>query len=176
MSSQLEARVLMLERQLAALSQRRQMPFALARSTMDVNDTGVVQTVQARLDALSVADAIPILYHHGFFSAPPVGADLHVAFLDLDRAKGIVVASNHQSFRMTGAAPGDAGLYAQGCLFHLTAGGILVTGNVTHTGNYTLNGDLHVTGAVIAGYGGSDQVGLQTHTSTASTVKPTAGT
>ena len=29
---------------------------------------------------------------------------------------------------------------------------------------YTIHGDLHVTGAVIAGYGGGDQVGLQTHT------------
>ena len=32
-----------------------------------------------------------------------------------------------------------------------------------NAGTMTVTGDLHVTGAVIAGYGGSDQVGLQTH-------------
>lgn len=34
---------------------------------------------------------------------------------------------------------------------------------VTAPGTMTVSGDLHVTGAVIAGYGGGDQVGLQTH-------------
>jgi len=48
------------------------------------------------------------------------------------------------------------------------------TGNVVQTsssgisitpvgGPVVVNGDVHVTGAVIAGYGGGDQVGLQTH-------------
>lgn len=50
----------------------------------------------------------------------------------------------------------------------------------------TLKGDLHVTGAVIAGFGGGDQVGVQTHThmqpvdshgdTEAPTNPPTAGT
>lgn len=53
-------------------------------------------------------------------------------------------------------------------------------------GKVTLKGDLHVTGAVIAGYGGGDQVGLQTHRHTqpndshgdteVPTNAPTAGT
>lgn len=37
----------------------------------------------------------------------------------------------------------------------------------------TIHGDLHVTGAVIAGYGGGDQVGLQTHDHTQ--VQPGSG-
>ena len=40
----------------------------------------------------------------------------------------------------------------------------------------TVQGDLHATGAVIAGYGGADQVGLQTHGHSASNTAPTAGT
>ncbi len=54
------------------------------------------------------------------------------------------------------------------------------------TPTYTIHGDLHVTGAVIGGYGTGDQVGLQTHThaqdadsandTEAETHKPTAGT
>lgn len=47
---------------------------------------------------------------------------------------------------------------------------------------HVMNGDLHVDGAVIAGFGGADQVGLQTHrhglgiNTAAGTVIPTPGT
>ena len=176
MSAMLEARVAILERQLNALMQRRGTHFALARSTMNVNDAGPVQTVQARLDALSTRDNIPVLYHYGFFGAPPVGADLHVAFLDGDRSKAVVIASNHQSHRMTGVSPGDAGLYAQGAIVHLSGSGIGLTGNISHTGNYTLTGNLTVTGSVTAGAGGGDQVTLQQHKHPANNTPPTPGT
>ena len=129
-----------------------------------------MQTVQAQLDALSTRDNIPVLYHYGFFGAPPVGADLHVAFLDGDRSKAVVIASNHQSHRMTGVAPGDAGLFAQGAIIHLKSGGIAMTGNVMLTGN------LSVTGSVIAGAGGGDQVTLQQHKHPANNTQPMAGT
>lgn len=43
-------------------------------------------------------------------------------------------------------------------------------------GGFKLTGNLQVTGSVIAGFGGVDQVGLQTHTHTANGVPPTAGT
>jgi hypothetical protein len=172
----LAQKVASLERQVDALSRRRGSPFALARSTMNVNDGGAVQTVQAQLDALSVRDNIPLLYHYGFFSAPPVGADLHVAFLDGDRSKAVVIATNHQSYRMKGIAPGDAGLFAQGAIVHLSAAGIGLTGNVAHAGNYTLTGNLSVTGSVIAGAGGADQVGLQTHKHPSNNTPPTPNT
>jgi phage gp45-like len=176
MLAMLAQKVAALERQIDALARRRGSPFALARSTMNVNDSGPVQTVQAQLDALSVRDNVPLLYHYGFFSAPPIGADLHVAFLDGDRSKAVVIATNHQSYRMKGVAPGDAGLYAQGALIHLTGAGIAVAGNVAHTGNYTLTGNLSVTGSVTAGAGGADQVGLQTHKHPSNNTPPTANT
>ena len=183
MTAMLEARVAQLERlcanqqrQIAGLMQRKGAHFALGRSTLNVNDGGAVQTVQAQLDALSTRDNIPILYHHGFFSAPPIGADLHVAFLDGDRSKAVVIASNHQSYRMKGAAPGDAGLYAQGQTIHLTGSGIVISGNVALTGNVTLTGNLSVSGSVTAGAGGGDSVTLQGHKHPANNTPPTAGT
>jgi hypothetical protein len=39
-----------------------------------------------------------------------------------------------------------------------------------------VNGDLHATGAIIAGFGGVDQVGLQTHEHSANNTPPTPGT
>jgi phage gp45-like len=175
----LEARIAVLERQLAALMQRRGSLFALARSTLAVNDAGPVQTVQAQLDALSVRDAIPLLYSYGVTGSPPVAADLHVAFLDGDRSKAVAIASGHQSYRLRGLSPGDSALYdSRGAPLWLTPGGPAVNcgGNPM-----VITGDLHVTGAVIAGYGGGDQAGLQTHqhgtgAAAAGTVAPTAGT
>lgn len=60
------------------------------------------------------------------------------------------------------------------------AGGHAV--NIVAPGGVTITGNLHVTGAVIAGFGSGDQVGLQTHTHSGvqpgagSTGAPTAGT
>jgi phage gp45-like len=99
-----------------------------------------------------------------------------VAFLDGDRSKAVVIATNHQGYRMKGIAPGDAGLYAQGAIVHLSADGIGLTGNVAQTGNYTLTGNLAVTGSVIAGVGGADQVGLQSHRHPSNNTPPTANT
>ena len=164
MSAALEQRILYLERRIERLERRRGgVPQAFGRSLMAADDSGPVQTVQTQLDALTWADGIPVLYHYGYFASPPIGTDFHLSFLDGDRSKAVIVASNNQDARFTGAALADAGLFAHGLLFHLTASGFLVTGNTTHTGNYTLNGDQHATGAVIGGYGGGDQVGLQTH-------------
>jgi hypothetical protein len=62
MSAMLEARVALLERQIDTLLRWRASPFRLARSTMSVNDTCPVQTVQAQLDAPSIRDKIPVRY------------------------------------------------------------------------------------------------------------------
>jgi phage gp45-like len=162
MSAMLEARVAMLERQLAAMTVRRGTPFALARSTLTVNDTGAVQTVQAQLDALSIRGNIPLLYGYGVTGSPPIGTDFHVAFLDGDRSKAVITASGHQTYRLKGLGVGDSALYdIRGAYCWLTSAGPSING----AGNPTLvTGDLHVTGAIIAGFGGVDQVGVQTHT------------
>ncbi len=113
------------------------------------------------------------------FGSPPIGTDLHLAFLDGDRAKSLVIAGGHQTYRLRNLGVGDSALYdLRGAYVWLTAGGP----SVACAGNpMTIAGDLHVTGAVIAGYGGADQVGLQTHkhgegTAAAGTTAPTAST
>jgi phage gp45-like len=154
-------RIAHLERQVAALMRRLGTPFALARSTLPPADGGAVQTVQAQLDALSLRDTVPVLYAYGVTGCPPVGTDLHVAFLDNDRNRAAVIACGHQTYRLRNLGVGDSALYdSRGAYLWLQGSGPLVN----CAGNpMTVQGDLHVTGAVIAGYGGGDQVGLQTH-------------
>jgi hypothetical protein len=55
------------------------------------------------------------------------------------------------------------GVSTVGAQIRTTAGDLSLTFN-SATGIATLLGDLHVTGEVIAGFSGPDQVGLQTHT------------
>lgn len=159
-----------LERRLERLERRTGSPFALSKLTMPADDSGVVQMMQVQLDPLSTRDGVPVLYHHGFFSSPPPGADLHVSFIDGNRSKAVIVATGHQTYRFKGAASGDAGLFAQGQLIHLNSGEITIKGPIGHTGNYTLTGNLTVTGAItatesiVAGQGGGDSVTLQHHT------------
>src|SRR5580700_2522275 len=66
----LARQVVMLERQVSALMLRRGAPFALARTTLAVNDTGPVQTVQAQLDARQHTVALQVRCHR-------LGADRH---------------------------------------------------------------------------------------------------
>lgn len=66
--------------------------------------------------------------------------------------------------------------------FHLTTqDGVVIqsdgSGNLNATaGTMTLHGNLNVTGSVIGGFGGPDQVGLQTHGHPANNAPPTPGT
>lgn len=165
MTAVLEARIAMLERQVARLSRRAGAPFALARSTMAPVDTGVVQTVQLQLDPLSARDNVPVLYNFGFTGSPPVGADFHVAFLDGDRSKAVAIASGHQTYRLTGLANGDSAQYdSWGNYVWLTGAGLVINalagialnapavtaqGNLSvgngATGIFTANGGVNVT-------------------------------
>ena len=179
MSAALEARIAALERLVHRLMRRNGTPFAMARSTLPTNDTGAAQTVQAQLDALSVRDGIPLLYNFGHTGSPPIGADLHVCFIDSDRSKAVAVASGHQSYRLRNLGPGDSALYdMRGAYVWLTPTGLLINGQGLPT---LVTGDLHVTGEVYRGYGGPAQVGLGSHrhglgTAAAGTVAPTAST
>jgi phage gp45-like len=171
----LERRVAFLERQVDRLLSRRDLTFTAARSTMVPDESGAVQKVQAQLDPLSVRDGIPVLYHYGFFSSPPVGTDMHICFLNNSRSDAVVVASNHQEFRFNGAASGDAGLYANGKKIHLNQGGIEVTGDISQSGNQTITGDLYVTGEIIGRHGGAS-VTVTQHRHPADDTPPTPGT
>jgi phage gp45-like len=152
----------MLERMVATLTRRQQGgAVAFSRSTAAPIDTGPVQTIQGQMDALSNRDAMPVLMHYGFSSAMPVGGDKVVGYLNGTRSSPVVIATGHQTYRLTGLATGEVAIYDMwGRSIKMGAAGIAVNcGSVP----MTITGNLHVTGAVIAGYGGGDQVGLETH-------------
>lgn len=75
---------------------------------------------------------------------------------------------------VTISATGIAIVDAAGNNISTTASGISITPASGQP--VTVHGDLHATGAVIAGFGGGDQVGLQTHEHTANNTPPTPGT
>ena len=160
-----EARISRLERQIEALQRQLRVPVGFSRSTAAPNDAGAVQTIQGQMDALSSRDAMPVLFHYGVSSAMPVGGDKVIAYVTGDRSSGVVVATGHQQYRLAGLSTGQVAMYDMW-------GHSLVFGS----GGLTVTGDLHVTGAVIAGYGGADQVGLQTHKHTVGGTPPVAGT
>jgi phage gp45-like len=172
----LEQRMAALERYVQKLERRINAGIAFARSTLPANDSGTVQTIQGRLDALSVRDDMPVIMHYGFSSSMPVGGDKVVLFGNGERSNAVVVGSNHQAHRFTGLLTGECVLYDMwGHSIHMTAGGINIAGNVAITGNAT------VTGEVTAGFGTGDSVTLQKHqhgtgTAAAGTSVPTAGT
>ena len=176
-----EARIRYLERRIEQLELRLRTQVLAGRTTMAAKDDGAAQTVQVRLDAFSTRDNIPVLSNYGFFGSPPVGTDMHISFLDGDRSQAVGIASNHQESRFRQASVGDAGIYAHGLLFHLTSGGILMTGDLTQTGNQTIKGDLHVTGAVhvdgeVIGHFGGASVTLTQHKHAGTNAPPTPGT
>jgi phage gp45-like len=156
----LEARVALLERLVARLT-RQNGAIAFARSTMAPVDTGAVQTSQGRFDALTVRDAMPVLQHYGYASVMPADGDKVVAHLGGQRSAAVVITTGHQTYRYKGQAVGEVTIYDMwGRSIRLTANGIVLN---AHGQPVVLNGDLHATGAIIAGYGGADQVGLQSH-------------
>jgi phage gp45-like len=107
MSDDLGARVAMLERMVATLARRQGSGFEFSRSTAAPVDSGPVQTIQGQLDALSRRDGMPVLFHYGFSSAMPIGGDKAVAYLNANRSSGVVIATGHQTYRVTGLVTGE---------------------------------------------------------------------
>ena len=125
---------------------------------------------------------------NGSIIVDPVVNDIGLALIS-DRDMSAVVASGAES------APGSFrrfdladGIYLGGILgsaptqyIAFTSTGVKISdknGNVIDmkAGSIAITGTLTVTGPVIAGFGGADQVGLQTHSHTANNVAPTPGT
>lgn len=124
---------------------------------------------------------------NGSIVVDPVVGDLGLALVS-DRDMSAVVTSGAE------AAPGSFrrfdladGLYLGGILgiaptqyIAFTSTGVKVSdknGNVIDmkSGSIAITGNVTVTGTVIAGFGGADQVGLQTHSHTGNNIAPTPG-
>ena len=132
-----------------------------------------------------VKTSVELLLPPGDSARPAAGADV-VAFQVLGSRDHLVALGGD-----TAGADAIANLAAGefGLRHGATGAQIVFRNSGVHeiTGaTWIVTGDLHVTGAVIAGYGGADQVGMQTHThhqpadshgdTEAATNAPTAGT
>lgn len=107
----------------------RRVLLSLARALVTtVNDSGGVQMMQVKLNALETRDNTPRISEFGHASNPPVGSDAIVCFLGGDRSNGVVLGTVHQSSRPKSLASGETMIYSQdGKSVYLTAsGGIVV--------------------------------------------------
>ena len=128
--SDLEGRIASLERTVAALQRQLRQPIGFARSTAAPVDTGKVQTIQGQMDALSKRDAMPVLFHYGFSSSMPVDGDKVIGYLTSDRSSGVVIATGHQQYRLTGLSTGEVALYDMwGRSVVLGSGGVTINAN-----------------------------------------------
>jgi phage baseplate assembly protein V len=149
-------------------------------------DDAPVRVAQVWLSEVDTRDQTAMLQHYGFSSRPHPGADTAHICLGGDKSKMVVIATHDQRY-FVALAEGEVCIHDDlGRSFKFTRAGIAINGGgspitITNATTLTQNGDIHATGAIIAGFGGGDQVGLQTHrhgtgTASAGTVTPTPGT
>lgn len=95
--------------------------------TKVVDDSGVVQILQATLTAEEIRDRLPRLAEYGLTSNPPEGTDAIVVFLGGNRSNGVVIATGNKAYRLVGLETGEVALYDDlGQKVHLTRAGIVV--------------------------------------------------
>ena len=154
------------------------------------DETGNISRVQAQFNNVDVRE-LNSMQLVGFTSVIPAGSDVMALNVAGDNSNGVIIASNHQTYRPKNLMPGETQLYdcqsTQQSIYLKSDGSVSIAGfhnitvscdtEVTITApTVTVMGDLHVSGAVIAGYGGDDQVGLQTHTHGSGGPAPTPDT
>ena len=168
------------------LWQRVQNLFAPGKIPL-CDDTGSVMRGQFAIGSLELLDGVPVMQQFGFSSVPPAGSDGIAVFLSGDRSNSAIIATGNAAARPKNKLAGETVVFnAFGMTIYLSKTGMTINGGgmpitITNAPTVTQNGDLHVTGAVIAGFGGADQVGLQSHqhgkgTAAAGTTAPTAST
>ncbi len=161
-----------------AKAQQRISNLMAHGSVTAVNDGGSIQRMQLRVGYMEVRDNTRVLQQFGLASSPPLGSDALLLCFGGDRSNGLVVGTGHGS-RPVGQAEGETTLFnAHGMTIALTAAGIVIIPNGMPV---TIQGDLRVTGSVVAGFGSGDAVNVQTHrhgtgAAAAGTSAPTAGT
>jgi phage baseplate assembly protein V len=119
----------------------------------------------AQLDGLNgeqLQDA-ELMQHYGLTSHPPPGTECVVLPLGGRTSHGIIIATEHGTFRLKNLAPGETAIYDdQGQSVHLTRGGIVINGaglpvTVRNTPNVvldtpllSLSGNLELGGSLVA--------------------------
>jgi phage baseplate assembly protein V len=132
-----------------------------------IDDRGAVQLLQVHLSSLQTNDSVPRLAEYGFTSNPPKGTDCTVLFLGGDQSKGIVIATNNQTYRMKALDAGDVALSDdKGQVVLLTSSGIHIKS--PHLVRIEAP-DLHCTGNITADGEIADQGGAKTMSAMRST-------
>jgi phage gp45-like len=143
---------------------------ALASATItQINDTGPVMLAQVKLGYLETNDNVPVVQQFGFDSVPPLQSDAVALFIGGDRSNGVIVGTNNQAARTRNKKIGESVVYNNfGISIYLTTAGLVINGGgfpvvINNCPTVTQNGDLHVTGEIIRGFGTGDQVTLGQH-------------
>lgn len=102
----------------------------ISRCTLALtNAAGRLQTLQVRMLAGEVKDAVEHMEPYGFTSHPHPGAEGVVVFPGGDRSHGVVVVIADRRYRLQGLKPGEVALFDdQGQSVHLTRAGIVIKG------------------------------------------------
>lgn len=91
-------------------------------------DTGPVQLVQLQLSDLEISDQLPRIAEYGFQSCPPDGFTGVALFFGGDHSGGVVIATQHQTYRFQPLAKGEVALSDNiGQSVYLSATGIRIT-------------------------------------------------
>lgn len=76
-----------------------------------VNSTGQIQTVQARALAGEQLQDNELFQHYGFTSTPLPGTMAVILPLGGNTSHGVIIATEHGSYRLVGLKPGEVALY-----------------------------------------------------------------
>lgn len=94
-----------------------------------VNSAAKVQLIQGNALASESIQAAEYFQHFGFTSNPPAGSMFVVLPVGGKTAHGIVIATEHGTYRLKNLAPGELAIYDDlGQKVHLTRNGIVVDG------------------------------------------------
>jgi phage gp45-like len=135
--------------------------------------------VQVRLSSLELFN-LRVVEQRGFGSDLPIGTPVSCTFIGGDRSNGYVSGSTSPHDRPPTAGSDDRTIFAHGYHLILQADGVHIVGapKVFIDGcDLAVTGNITATKGITAGFGGADQVGLQTHLGHGpGSAPPTAGT
>lgn len=140
----------------AGLFRRIANMLAIGRTRVAPVESGTIAKVQASLGGLQTRDGTPIFQSFGFASSLPINTDVVFVCISGDTSNGVIIASNHQSFRPKGMKAGEAMIYDNlGQSIYLSQAGIVINGGglpitIQNTPLVTIDSDLDVTGTVTA--------------------------
>jgi phage baseplate assembly protein V len=125
---------------------------------------GKLNTLQVRLLADEIKDGVEHFEPYGLATHPLPGAEVAAAFLDGDRAHGLVLVVADRRYRLQGLEPGEVALHdANGNVIRLHADGhvSITSPALVHieSPQVTLSGDLQVAGNITADGQVSDGTG-----------------